>query len=186
MRDLENCIVNGAAPAANPEGSATVRRTMRGIVSMLATNRFAVGTGGFPDDVSLSEDQLHFAMREIWRQSNGQIDLLVMGAAQKRAMNEFIGSNRSFAPDTERFKNLVSVYESDFGVCRVVLSRWVPRGTILLLDSSRIQVLPLAGRSFHYKSLAATGDREAGQLIGEYTLELRNENAHGIISGYAS
>ena len=28
-----------------------------------------------------------------------------------------------------------------------------------------------------------SGDRESGQLIGEYTLELRNENAHGMISG---
>jgi len=31
--------------------------------------------------------------------------------------------------------------------------------------------------------LASTGDYEAGEVIGEYTLELRNENAHGIITG---
>jgi hypothetical protein len=67
----------------------------------------------------------------------------------------------------------------------VVLARAVPKGTVLLLDSSRIEVLPLSGRSFHYKPLARTGDRESGQLIGEYTLELRNENAHGVIEGLA-
>src|SRR5690349_8820445 len=33
LRDLENCVINGRAPAANPEGSATVRRTMRGIIT---------------------------------------------------------------------------------------------------------------------------------------------------------
>ena len=43
--------------------------------------------------------------------------------------------------------------------------------------------MPLAGRSFHYKPLATTGDRDAGQVLGEYTLELRNENAHGVIQG---
>ena len=59
-------------------------------------------------------------------------------------------------------------------------------GTALLLDSSRIDVLPLAGRSFHFKPLASVGDREGGQLIGEYTLELRNENAHGIIQGFTA
>jgi hypothetical protein len=80
----------------------------------------------------------------------------------------------------------VNAYESDFGVCRVVLSRYVPAGTVLLLDSSRIDVLPLAGRSFHYKPLATTGDREAGLVIGEYTLELRNENAHGVIAGFTA
>jgi hypothetical protein len=78
----------------------------------------------------------------------------------------------------------VNVYESDFGVCRVVMSRNVPAGTVLLLDSSRIDVLPLSGRSFHYKPLAITGDRDSGQVIGEYTVELRNENTHGFITGF--
>jgi hypothetical protein len=50
-----------------------------------------------------------------------------------------------------------------------------------LLDSSRINVLPLAGRSFHFKPLASSGDYECGELIGEYTLELKNEAAHGLI-----
>jgi len=80
----------------------------------------------------------------------------------------------------------VSVYESDFGVCRVVLSRWVPADTVLLLDSSRIDVLPMTGRHFHFKKLASTGDSEVGQVIGEYTVEVRNENAHGVIRGLAT
>ena len=49
------------------------------------------------------------------------------------------------------------------------------------LDSSRVSVLPLAGRSFHFKPLASRGDSECGELIGEYTLELKNEAAHGLI-----
>jgi hypothetical protein len=81
---------------------------------------------------------------------------------------------------------MVSVYESDFGVARVILSRWCPPDTVMLLDSSRLDVLPLAGRSFHYKPLASTGDSEVGQLIGEYTLEMRNEAAHGVIRGLAT
>ena len=72
------------------------------------------------------------------------------------------------------------------GVCRVVLSRWVPTGSVLLLDSGRIDVMPLSGRSFQYKPLGATGDRASGQVIGEYTLEMRNENAHGVITGLSA
>ena len=53
----------------------------------------------------------------------------------------------------------------------------------MFLDSSRIEVLPLSGRSFHFRPLATIGDRDSGQVLGEYTLELRNENAHGVISG---
>jgi len=46
-------------------------------------------------------------------------------------------------------------------------------------------VLPLDGRSFHFKPLASGGDSEVGQLIGEYTLEMRNESAHGLITKLA-
>jgi len=183
LRDLENSVINGIAPAANPQGSSTVRRTMRGIIPSIAANIFEPGTGGFPADTALTEEQLNLALREIWKASSGQIDLIVVGGPEKRAINEFAQASRRFGAETERFKNLVGIYESDFGVCRVVLSRWVPAGNVMLLDSSRIEVVPLAGRSFHYKPLASTGDRESGQLIGEYTVEFRNESAHGLIKG---
>jgi hypothetical protein len=183
LRDLENSVINGRAPAATPEGSSDVRRSLRGIRSFITTNVFEVGVGAFPSDPDLSEEQLNFALREIWKSSSGHVDLIVVGGPEKRAINQFIATDRRFTPQSDAYRDRVSMYESDFGVCRIVLSRWVPQGTALLLDSSRIDVLPLSGRSFHYKPLAATGDREGGQLIGEYTLELRNENAHGVIVG---
>ena len=183
MRDLENCVINGRAPAATQEGSSTVRRTMRGIRSFLATNVFEPGSDDFPAGTTLTEEQLNAALRSIWQRSSGQVDLVVVGGQEKRAINQFIATNRRFTPMSDTYRDNVQVYESDFGICRVVLSRWVPAGTVLLLDSSRVEVTPLSGRSFHYRSLATTGDRESGQLIGEYTLELRNENAHGVIEG---
>ncbi|MDQ3441632.1 MAG: DUF5309 domain-containing protein [Planctomycetota bacterium] len=183
LRDLENCVINGRAPAATGEGSATVRRTMRGIIPFITTNVFEPSVGDFPADSMLTEEQLNRALRGIWASSSGNVDLIVVGGTEKRAINTFIASNRRFTSQTDTYRDQVAVYESDFGVCRVVLSRWVPFGCALLLDSSRIDVMPLAGRSFHYKPLATTGDRESGQVVGEYTLELRNENAHGLIRG---
>jgi len=181
LRDLENSVLNGRAPAANPEGSSTVRRTMRGIRSFITTNVFKNGVGGFPPETSITEEQINFALREIWKNSNGQVDLMVVGGTEKRAINSFIANVRRYTEQSNRFRDNVSVYESDFGVCQIILSRWVQPGQVLLLDSSRIEVMPLAGRSFAYKPLASTGDRDSGQLIGEYTLELRTENAHGVI-----
>jgi hypothetical protein len=183
LRDLENCAINGRSAAASPEGSASVRRTMKGIVPFITTNTFVPGSGGFPSDLTLTEEQLNAALREIWKSGSGHVDTIVVNGQEKRWINAFIGTNRRYADQAQTFTNLVSAYESDFGVCRVVMSRWAPKGTVLLLDSSRIEVMPLAGRSFQYKPLGATGDRESGQVIGEYTLELRNENAHGMITG---
>ena len=191
LRDLENCVINGVSPAANPQGSSTVRRSMRGIIPAITTNAFVNDANGFPAGAGantdlLTEEQLNHALRAIWEQSAARVDTIVVNGFQKRRINSFITGSRRYDAADAKFRDAVGVYESDFGVCRVVLSRWTPANTVLLLDSSRIHVLPLAGRSFHFKKLAATGDSEVGQVLGEYTLEFRNENAHGLIRGLAT
>jgi len=183
LRDLENTVINGTAPSSAPQGSDTVRRTMKGVIPTITTNIFKPNVGGFPADTDLTEAQLNLALRLVWEQASSRIDTIVVNGYQKRRINSFITSGRSYGPNDVAYRELVSVYESDFGVCRVVLCRAVPANTVVLLDSSRVDVLPLAGRSFHYKPLASTGDYEAGEVIGEYTLEFRNQNAHGVITG---
>lgn len=190
LRDLENCVINGTAPASGGQGSSTVRRTMNGIIRQISTNAFVPGTGGFPNgggtgNNELTEGLLNAGLRLIWEQT-GRVDTIVVNGAQKRRINSFITSARTYAPEDTRIRDMVGVYESDFGVCRVVLSRWMPPDTVLLLDSSRLDVMPLRGRSFQFKPLAAIGDATAGQLVGEYTLEMRNENAHGLIRSLAT
>ncbi len=188
LRDLENCVINGVAPAANPEGSSTVRRTMNGILGQLVSNVntpgdavLPLGDGGGSD--LLNEAILNTMMRSIWEQSSASVDTIVCHGVQKRRINQMIGDRRGFMPSDTTLSDLVSVYESDFGVARVIVSRWAPKDSVILLDSTRTSVLPLAGRSFQFKRLASAGDSEVGQVIGEYTMELRNENAHGVITG---
>lgn len=190
LRDMENCVINGVAPASNQQGSATVRRSMNGIIRSISTNAFQPGTGPIPNgdgggNNGLTEQVLNAALRAVWEQSSGVVDTIVVGGAQKRRINSFATGARSYLPTDQTYSDLLSVYESDFGVCRVVLSRWAPPDALLLLDSSRVSVMPLQGRSFHYKPLAATGDSISGQVIGEYTLEFKNENAHAVLRGLA-
>lgn len=190
LRDLENTVINGVAPATDQQGNSTTRRTMNGVLASLTTNTFIPNNGPIPPGDGLSEDMLNedvlnAAIRAIWENASSSVDTIVVSGLQKRRINGFASDKRGFAPSDTRFSDLVSVYESDFGVARVILSRWVPADTVLLLDSSRVDVLPLAGRSFQFKRLASQGDRETGQMIGEYTLELRNENAHGVITNLA-
>jgi hypothetical protein len=186
VRDLESTIINGGNPASNPEGNATVRRTMKGIVQHLSTNVFDTGDGGFPAGADLDEEKINYVLRKIWENSNGNVDLIVVGGFQKRKINGFLSGSRSYDSAETTYRDMVSFYESDFGVCRIVTSRWMPQDAALMLDSSRVSVLPLAGRSFHFKPLASSGDYECGELIGEYTLELKNEAAHGLIRGLST
>ena len=181
VRDLENTVINGGQPASNPQGGDSVRRTMRGVISHLQTNVFKPGDSGFPSGSELDEVKLNYVLRKIWESSSGNVDLIVVGGYQKRKINSFTEGARSFAGGDTTYKDMISIYESDFGVCRIITSRWMPKDAVLFLDSSRASVLPLTGRSFHFKPLSSGGDYECGQLIGEYTLEMRNEAAGGLI-----
>jgi len=186
IRDLENTVINGGEPSSDPQGSGTVRRTMEGIIQHLGTNVFHTGDSGFPSGNDLDEAKVNYVLRKIWESSSGNVDLIVVGGFQKRKVNGFADGSRSFSATDVTYKDMISIYESDFGVCRVVTTRWLPQDAALFVDSSRVNVLPLAGRSFHFKPLASGGDYESGQLIGEYTLELKNEAAHGLIRGLST
>lgn len=186
LRDLENTVINGGQPASNPQGSDSARRSMKGIIQHLATNIFHTGDSEFPAGADLDEAKINYVLRKIWEASSGNVDLIVVGGFQKRKINAFCADSRAYGAGDTTFTNMVSIYESDFGVCRIATTRWMPQDAVLLLDSSRISVLPLGGRSFHFKPLASGGDYECGELIGEYTLELRNEAAHGLIRNLAT
>jgi len=181
LRDLENTIINGGQPASDPQGSGSVKRSMKGIIQHLSSNVFHTGDNGFPSGTDLDEAKINYVLRNIWENSNGNVDLIVVGGFQKRKINAFCSDSRSYSAGETTFTDMISIYESDFGVCRIVTTRWMPQDAALLVDSSRIGVLPLAGRSFHFKPLASGGDYECGELIGEYTVELKNEAAHGLI-----
>jgi hypothetical protein len=186
IRDLENTVINGGEPAANPEGSGSVRRTMKGLIPHLSTNVFSTGDSGFPSGTDLDEAKINYVLRNIWENSNGNVDLIVVGGVQKRKINAFLSGSRAYGASDTTYRDVISIYESDFGVCKIVTTRWMPQNLALLLDSSRVNVLPLVGRSFHFKPLASGGDYECGELIGEYTVELKNEAAHGLIRGLST
>ena len=181
IRDLENTVINGGLPGSDPQGSGSARRTMKGIIQHLSTNIFHTGDSGLPAGNDLDEAKVNYVLRKIWENSSGHVDLIVVGGFQKRKINAFCSDSRSYGPSDTAFIDMVSTYESDFGKCNIVTTRWLPQDAALFLDMSRISVLPLTGRSFHFKPLASTGDYECGELIGEYTLELKNEAAHGLI-----
>lgn len=172
LRDLEKTILLGRTDVATI-GSSTARRSMAGIVCSLATNVLSCAT--------LTESWLGNLLQSCYDQGSRDIDVLLAPPKQKRIISGWNTSRIHVTNDETTFRNAVEVYESDFGVQRVIMSRWLPEDMVLALDSSRIKVVPLAGRSFAYEELAKTGDSIRGQIVGEYAVELRNENAHGYL-----
>ena len=84
--------------------------------------------------------------------------------------------------DSRRAGFTVEEFVSDLGInLRVVVDRWMPVDMAIVIDSSRIHIKPLQGRSFFLEKLAKTGDAEKWQVIGEYTMEVKQAaKAHAV------
>jgi hypothetical protein len=58
----------------------------------------------------------------------------------------------------------------------------MPKDKVILLDKSRVALMPLKGDNWHTEKMAKTGRSEKWQMSGQFTLELRNpEEAHGLL-----
>jgi len=184
MRQLEQSVISGVKAASTGQGSASVRRTMGGILNFIAGSNAVIQD---ESAAALTEAKLNQAIRACWERG-GRPNAIVVNGFQKRKISSFISSGLRYASNDTNLKQMVDTYESDFGVQRVILSRWVPADKVLLLDLDKIQVMPLAGRSFHVKPLAATGDFRRAQVLGEYTLEVQNagDGGHGVITDLAT
>lgn len=159
LRDLEKAVVLGIL-SNNSIGSATARRTLKGVRSYIATNAQSVGP-------TLTESWLGNSIKAAWDNGGTDVDVILAGVNYKRLIDQYNASRKLIGNEDAKFSNLVTEYESTFGVMKVVLSRWMPSSELLILSSQRVKVLPLQGRSFQFKEVASTGDSRKGMVLGE-------------------
>ena len=183
LRSLEQTVISGYKAASNPHGSDTVRRTMGGILEYISGSNAVIADAAA---AALTEATLNAQLKTIWERG-GSPNAIVVNGFQKRKISGFAGT-RYYEPEDKAFRTVSVYYESDFGLQRVILSRWVPQDKVLLLDLNKIRVLPLQNRSFHVKQLSEAGDYHKAQVIGEYTLEVFNagDGGHGYIKNCAT
>lgn len=167
LRDLEKSVIMGIL-SGNTIGSAAVRRTARGLRSFISTNAQSVGA-------TLTESWLGNTIKAAWDTGGTDINVIVAGVNYKRIIDTFNASRKQISNDDTKFAQLTTEYESTFGLLSVVLSRWMPANEALILATPRIRVLPLQTRSFQFKEVSSQGDSRKGFIVGEYTVELRNE-----------
>jgi hypothetical protein len=189
-KDMEFALIKEQVQAI---GSATVARALGSIGTWIATNGDA-GTGGSlstgsgtdaPNsgtDRDLTETILKTVIQEVYT-SGGDLDLLVVPPSVKQVISGFNANTTRFGPAEQRVEYAaIDVYSSDFGDIQVVPNRVMATTddkVCFLLQSDMAATAYL--REFQVSDLSKTGDSEKKQLLCEYTLEMRNEAAHGII-----
>jgi hypothetical protein len=70
------------------------------------------------------------------------------------------------------------------GTLSLILDPWVPQHEYYILDMAKLALVPF--RDFQVYPLAKTGDAENFEVVGEYTLEVRNQTAHARRYGLAT
>ena len=204
-RDMENTILGNVAQSA---GSSSAARLLGSIQTWLLTNYVTEDTGstgaapvggngtatrtsaGSGNYGAFGEDKLKECVKSCF-ENGGNPTLLVVPPTQKQAVSAFTGiaAQRYQAPSDKQttIVGAADVYMSDFGTLSVVPDRFMTAdgGTgsgeqALLLDPTMASVATL--RPFESNLLAKSGDSEKHQMLVEYTLQVSNEKAHGIVA----
>lgn len=179
---LEWSLINGVAAA----GSASVAREMGGIFDQVTTNKIANAA------VAFTETLMNDYFGQVWGVSSKAPDAVYVGAKGKRVISGFTaGSTKNINSSDKRLINTVDVYESDFGVVKLFLHRFV-NDVLAAADTGNIMVLredtwAIANlREPNNFDAPKGGDYEKGAIIGETTLEGRYEKANLVAKGFTN
>ena len=168
-RELDRTCIMGIRSAADVVDGTY--GTMAGIIDFVG-NIEASNVNGTAE--TLTPTVLNAMIKQIY-DDGGSPDLILVGGVQKQKISSFDQEYRQSTMDTTRAGFVIDEFKSDLGFnLRVVVDRWVPSDVCMVLDSSRIKIMPLNGRAFFMEPLAKTGDRQKWQIVGEYTMEVRN------------
>lgn len=174
-RDMETALLGTGTGAAE---SGSTGRTTTGATGFITTNTVAVAdnSGAF------SDADITDAAEACWTQGGNPSTLLV-GATAKKLITGMSGratQTQSVVDDNKSIYNSVDVYVSDFGTFNVVLDRYLPANTALMLDNDMWSVDYL--RDFSTVDIAKDGDSDKKMLVVEYGLRCGNEAANAEIT----
>jgi hypothetical protein len=172
LRNIELQLFHGYRAA----GSASVARSWGGLDVFIGSNTVAAGGGVAKSDVDILQEYIHL--------DGGMPDLLVLHPGVARDLHDLIDSSSFVRVDQSESRiglGPLMTAQTQFGDLRVIMDRWCPSATGFVLDSSKVGLYTL--RPFGWKPLAVTGDSKKGEVVGEFSLLVANNEAHGTITG---
>lgn len=195
-RDMEAILLSNQI-AADGNGSSTAR-VLGGLQAWLNSNTSNGAAGGAAGslgttarvtgtDRAFTSTLLNTVIQSAYT-NGGSPSILFVTPAQKVVASTFSGIATRYrdvpAGQQAQIVNAADVYVSDFGIIQIVPNRFIPNAdnddVAFLVDTEMAAVAYL--RPFQTVEIAKTGDADVTQLLVEYTLEVKNEAAHGIIA----
>ena len=190
--DLEATLTKNQASVA--QSGATTRK-FGGMPSWYTTS-VSRGSGGSSGGFSsgntvaatngtqrvFTEDLLKAVVKTAW-DAGGNPTKLLMGSFNKQKFSGFTGIATQYQNMNGKAATVVGAvdrYVSDFGKFDAIASRYCAARDVHVIDPSLWRILWL--RKWKKEELAKTGDARKFHIIGEMTLESRNEAGSGIVA----
>lgn len=170
---LEKAVINGVSYE-----SGQVRQ-MKGIRQFITTN--VTNVAG-----ALALTQVNALAQKIYDAGGFATggDYKVMVAAKQKIALSALDASKVTLTRAENKRGQVADYlVTDFGEFEIVLNQNLSSDELILADANRMAIKPLATREFGHTYMGAKGDYDTGIIVGEYTLEFKQEKAHGRLKG---
>ncbi|MEJ2512610.1 MAG: DUF5309 family protein [Anaerolineales bacterium] len=158
------------------EGSATGPRSAGGLDTFITDN--TVNAGG-----AIAKADVDSLMEEI-TMDGGYPDLLVMNPRVANDLRELLDTSSFIRVGQNENKLGLDAIErvvTQYGELELVMDRWCPTGTAYILQSDKVGFFAL--RPMTAYELAKIGDSMRGEVVGEFSLLVANDKAHGKITG---
>ena len=158
------------------EGSATGPRSAGGLGTFITDN--TVNAGG-----AIAKSDVDSLMEEIMM-DGGYPDLLVMNPRVANDLRGLLDTSSFIRVGQNENKLGLDAIErvvTQYGELELVMDRWCPTGTAYILQSDKVGFFAL--RPLTAYELAKVGDSIRGEVVGEFSLLVANDKAHGKITG---
>lgn len=179
VRLLEKTVFHGARAVGTSQTAAGTldARSMGGLDWFITDNTASLSSG------PLTQKDLEDQIQACWT-DGGNPDLIICNGWVKRKISSF------YAPYVRTTRTeatggvTIDQVDTEFGTLNILMSRWCPSAQLYIVSSEYIGILPY--EEFFDEPLAKTGDYERGQIVGEYTLVVKNDKAHARLTSIST
>lgn len=177
-RDMETAALQNTAGDSNV-GGPTTARGIKGFLEWVTTNTATYTTG-----ITLTEAHINTELQACWTAGGNPDTILVGGNLKQKISGMTAGVTKNLDANDRRLVTAVDVYESDFGVLKVIPDRFAHTQYVYIMETDLWKTAML--RPLEVIPIAKTGDSERRMINIEWTLESRAESANGLILSQAT
>lgn len=187
-RDMETIMLRNQARVV---GGASTAQLMRSMGSWLTTNvsRGASGASGSATTAATDGTQRNFTealfkgvIVSCITNANDLPSVVMAGPANRANLSSVLSGNstRFYELKDGQLNASISVYRSDYGPLKLVMNRFQRERDMWFVNPDYIGIRTL--EPMQYQDLATTGLTQKGQMWTNFTLEVSNEAAHGVLA----